>query len=137
MENSSALISSTTSIYRTHYQHIFLLGTLFWICVSIYFFIYWTIVDLWYVSFRCTAKKSFCYIYIYLFPFQILFPFRLLREYWPNFPVLYNKSLLVIYFKYNNLYMSTPNSQFIPPHHPFPFITRNLYSMSVSLFIFL
>ena len=29
--------------------------------------------------------------------------------------MLYNRSLLVMYFKCNNVYMSIPNSQFIPP----------------------
>ena len=32
--------------------------------------------------------------------------------------MLYNRSLLVMYFKCNNVYMSTPNSQLIPPLLP-------------------
>ena len=31
-----------------------------------------------------------------------------------EFPVLYSRSLLLFYFKYSNMYMSVPNSQFIP-----------------------
>ena len=39
--------------------------------------------------------------------FQILFPFT---EYWAEFPALYSRSLLVIYFKYSSMYMLIPNS---------------------------
>ena len=40
--------------------------------------------------------------------FQILSPFRLLQNI--EFPVLYNRSLLVIYFKYNSVYTLIPTS---------------------------
>ena len=53
--------------------------------------------------------------------FQILFPFRLLQNI-KQYTGLYSRSLLVIYFfiylflviyfKYGNVYMSTPNSQY-------------------------
>ena len=45
------------------------------------------------------------------------FPYRPL-EYWVEFPVLYSKSLSVIYFIYSSMYMSIPISQFIPPPLP-------------------
>lgn len=33
--------------------------------------------------------------------------------------MLYRRSLLVIHFKYSSVYTSIPNSQYIPPPHPF------------------
>ena len=39
--------------------------------------------------------------------FQIFFPFRFITEYWAEFPVLYNRSLLVIYFKYSSTFAAT------------------------------
>ena len=41
-------------------------------------------------------------IYTYLF-FQTLFPYRLLQN--TEFPLLYRRSLLVIYFMYRSVYM--------------------------------
>ena len=46
--------------------------------------------------------------------FQILFTFWLITEYWAEFPVLYSRSLLIVYFKYSSMEMSVPNSQSIP-----------------------
>ena len=51
--------------------------------------------------------------------FQILCPFKLLQN-TEQFPVLYDRSLLVIYFKYSSVYMSISNSQFIPPPATLP-----------------
>ena len=51
-------------------------------------------------------------LYIYMYLFQNFFHlgyYRVLAE----SPVLYSRSLLVIYFKYNSVYMSIPNSQSI------------------------
>ena len=53
-------------------------------------------------SFRCTAQWICIYIF---FLFQILFPYY---KHWVEFPVLYCRSLLVIYF----IYSSVAN----PPH---------------------
>ena len=33
--------------------------------------------------------------------------------------MLYGRSLFVIHFKYSSVYMSIPNSHYIPPPHPF------------------
>ena len=46
------------------------------------------------------------------------FPIYVIAEYWVEFPVLYSRSLLVIYFIYSSVYMSIPISQFIPPPLP-------------------
>ena len=66
--------------------------------------------------------------------FQILFTFWLITEYWAEFPVLYSRSLLIVYFKYSSMEMSVPNSQSIPIP-PF-LVTIHLFSKSVSLFLF-
>ena len=53
--------------------------------------------------------------------FQILSPCRLLQNI-EQFPVLYSRSLLVIYFKYGDVYISIPDSHFMAPSPPpFPF----------------
>ena len=56
-------------------------------------------------------------LYIYIYPlFLDSFPIQFITEYWVEFPVLYSRSLLVIYVIYSSKYMSIPISQFIP--HP-------------------
>ena len=52
------------------------------------------------------------------------------------FPVLYRRFSLVIYFihRVNNVYMSIPISQFIPPLFPC-LVSIHLFSISVSLFL--
>ena len=42
-------------------------------------------------------------------------PLQVIAEYWVEFLVLYSRFLLVIYFIYNSMYMSTPISQFVCP----------------------
>ena len=76
------------------------------------------------VSFRCTAKWI-SYTYTYIHSFLDSFPIYAITEYWVEFPVLYSRCLLVIYFIYSSGYISIPNSQFIPPQ--FIFINMNLY----------
>ena len=70
------------------------------------------------------------YINIYIYYFPILFPFRLVQN--TDFPVLYSKSLLVIYFKYSSMYISIPHSQ--STSHPSPMVTINSFSTSLGLF---
>ena len=78
-------------------------------------FFYWSVVDLQCcVSFRCTAKWI-SYTYTYIHSFLGSFPIYVITEYWVEFPVLYSRSLLVIYFIYSSVYMSIPISRFIPP----------------------
>ena len=51
----------------------------------------------------------YIYIYIYIYVlFQIIFPYRLLQEI--EFSGLYSRSLLIIYFVYNSVYLLIPNS---------------------------
>ena len=47
--------------------------------------------------------------------FQILFPFRLLKNIEQHSLCYYSMSLLVISFKYSSVYMPIPNSQSSPP----------------------
>ena len=42
----------------------------------------------------------------------------------------------VIRIKHNRVYMSVPNALTIPPLHPSPLVTINLFSKSLSLFLF-
>ena len=65
--------------------------------------------------------------------FSIFFAIISLRRYQMRFPVLYSRSLLLVYFKYNSMYMSIP---VYPSILPFPFGSHSLFSMSVNLFLF-
>ena len=83
------------------------------------------------VVFVSNVQQSDSVIHIHVSVlFQILSPFRLLQN--VEFPVLYNRSLLVIYFKYNSVYMLIQ-----PPDLSLPtLVTIRLFSASVSLFLF-
>ena len=68
-------------------------------------------------------------IYIYIHSFLHFFSHT---ENWIKFPVLYSRSLLVIYFIYSSVYMSIPISHFISPwlppvSHKFVFYTCNSF----------
>ena len=92
--------------------------------------LYWGIVDLQHcVSFKFSVKWV-CYTYIH--SFLDSFPIYTMTEYWVEFPVLHSRSLLVIYFKYNSLYVSIPIF-LIPSPLPPPPITISLFSTSASL----
>ena len=94
----------------------------------------------------CVYVCVYIYIYIYIcihthththiHSFSDSFPIQVITEYWVEFPVLYSRSLLIIYFIYNSVYLLIPNSQFIPPSYVSPLVSINLFSMSVSLFLF-
>ena len=83
---------------------------------------------------KLSKSVIYIYIYIYLHYFR-LFPhidhYRVLSR----IPVLliYSRSLLVIYYICNSVYMSTPISQF-----PLPYllVTVSLFSTSITLFLF-
>ena len=63
--------------------------------------------------------------------FSMVGYYKILTE----FPVLYSKLLLVIYFIYSNMYILVPNSKFILPT-PFPLVTISLFPMSLCLLVF-
>ena len=81
------------------------------------------------VCFRYTAKW-FSYTYIYSFSGSFLI--QVITEYWADFPVLYSRSLLVIYLIYRTMYMLIPSSWFLSPHIS-PLVTVSLCSIPVSL----
>ena len=80
----------------------------------LFLFFYWSLIDLQsHVIFRCTAKWI-SYTCTYIHSFLDSFP---ITEYWVEFPVLYSRSLFVIYFICNCVYVS-PNLSI----HPSPFL---------------
>ena len=79
-------------------------------------------------SFTCTAWWLSDTYYMYLS--QILFP-SWFTEWWAELPVLYCRSLLVIYCKYSSVFMSV--SQIIFPLHVFLLLSINLFTESVSV----
>ena len=89
---------------------------------------YWNTVAVQYcVSFYRTAKwSSYMCTYTYIPSFLDFLPIWVTTEHWVEFPVLYSRFSLVIYFIHsiNSVYMSTPVSQFIPPPLPpwYPYI---------------
>ena len=46
-------------------------------------------------------QQSDCYMYTHYFSYS--FPIQVFTKYWVEFPVLYSRSLLVIYFTYSNV----------------------------------
>ena len=87
----------------------------FVLTVSLFFLVYWSMVDLQcYVIYYCTVKW-FSYTHTYIHSFLDSFPIQVITEYWVEFPMLYSSSLLVICFIYSSVYMSVPISQFILP----------------------
>ena len=84
-------------------------------------------------QFRCTAGW---HIYTCVYSSSNSFPIWVVTQYWAEFPVLYYRSLLVIYFKYSSVYMLIPNSQAIPPCNSSPLVTVNSFFKSVHLFLY-
>ena len=97
---------------------------------------YWNMVDLqcW-ISFRYT-EIWISYTYTYIHPFFKFFShighYRVLSVY---FPVVYIRSLLLIYSIYSSVYISIPTSQFIP-HSASSLVTISLVSKSLGLILF-
>ena len=74
-----------------------------WNIVLFFNFLFYIGVELVYNAVLVSGvQQNDSVIYTYPFFLQILFPYRLL-EYWVEFPVLYIKSLLIIYFIYSNV----------------------------------
>ena len=68
------------------------------------FFLNWGIVDLQY----CVSDiQKMIQLYMYIYIFFWLYSLEVIIE----FPVLYSKSLLHIYFMYSSLYLLIPYSQ--------------------------
>ena len=78
-------------------------------------------------------------LYIYMYPFsQTPLPSRLPHntEQSSICYIPYNRSLLVIHFKYSNVYVSIPNSPTIPSLHSSLPATISSFSKTVNLFMF-
>ena len=93
-----------------------LIPTLFVLFFSdLNFFFYWSIVALQcHVSFCCIAKWI-SYMYTYIPSFLDFLPIQVTTEHWVEYPELYSRFSLVMYFIHsiNSVHMSTPISQFI------------------------
>ena len=90
----------------------------------------------------------FIYLFLCLYFFQFLFFIGVelfynvelvstVQKSEVEFPVLYSRFLLVIYFIHISVYTSIPISQFIAHPHPAfpPLVSIRLFSTSVSLFL--
>ena len=75
--------------------------------ITFFNYFYWRIVDLQCCVIFCCSAKWINYIYTYIHSFRF-YSHIVITEYWVEFPVLYSRSLLVIYFIYNSVYMSIP-----------------------------
>ena len=78
-------------------------------------------------------RDSAIHIHVSILPKTSL-PSRLSHNTEPS-SMLYNRSLLVIHFKYSSVSMSIPNSLTVPSPSSFPLITVSSFSKSVSLFV--
>ena len=81
-------------------------------------------------------SKWFSYTYAYIHSFSDSFLIKVFPEYWVEFPVLYSRSLLLIYVICSSIRIFTPSSWFIPTPHLSPLVTISLFSKSVSLSLF-
>ena len=78
------------------------------------------------------------YVYIlYVQLFHILFNYDFFIGYKIEFPVLYSRSLLFIYFPYNNFYVLISNSYFIPHVPTFSFGSHKFVFYVCESFSFL
>ena len=77
-------------------------------------------------------NKSVSYICIYIYP--PFLKFLAIIECWVTFTGLYSRSLLVIHFIYNGVFMSVPVFQFTPSLL-YPFISKSFFSTSITLFL--
>ena len=90
----------------------------YWAFPFFFFHFYWSIIDLQHcVSFKCTAKWI-SYTYIYIHSFRFLAHRDPSTEHWEEFPVLYSRSLLVIYFIYRSVHRAPQVAQWQRNHLP-------------------
>ena len=78
-----------------------------------------------------THTHTHTHIYIYIYThilFHVLCHYNLS---WIQFPVLYNKTLLFIYYMYTSLYLLIPNSQSNPLSLPIFLLSYLLYCSQV------
>ena len=63
------------------------------------------------------------------------YPMIIITRYWVEFPGLYSRLLLVIYFIYGSVYMSTPIYQFIPNHRRMHILKDFFWTFLVVLWL--
>ena len=118
----------------------------FWFCFFLFHFpfffklIFIGVQLLYNVVLVSTVQQSESAIRIHISPlFSDFLPIQVTTEHSVEFPELYSRFSLVTYFIHsiNNVYMSIPISQFIPPPPSFtPLVSIHLFSTSVFLFLF-
>ena len=89
-------------------------------------------------NFCCIAKwpsHTYTYIWVFFFFHSYLPPCSNPRD-WTEFPVLYSRTLLLIYSKCNSLHLLTPNSRSVPFSPHLPTGKTRLLSMSMICFCF-
>ena len=80
-------------------------------------------------------RNSAIYIHVSILP-ETPPPIQADIEHWAEFFMLYNRTLFVIHVKYSSVYMSIPNSLTLSSPHSSWLATADLFSESVSLFLF-
>ena len=87
------------------------------------------------VVFVSAARQNESAIHIHISTLLDSFSIKVIMDHLVEFPVLYSRSLLVIYFIYNSVYLSLPISQFVSSPVS-PLGSTSLSSISVTLFLF-
>ena len=80
-------------------------------------------------------RNSAIHIHVSILP-QTPPPIQADIQHWAEFPVLYSRTLFAIHAKYSSVYVFIPNSLTLSSPHSSPLATANLFSKSVSLFLF-
>ena len=78
------------------------------------------------VVFISDVQQSESVRHTYIHSFSGSFPIWITTQYWLDFPVLYSRFVLLIYFIYSRVYLLILTSQFIPPLNVSPLVTINL-----------
>ena len=77
--------------------------------------LYWGLADEQCCASSRWTVKRLTHIYVYpLSPRPLSHPIQAAAEHWAEFPVPYNRSLLVIHFKYSSVYLWTSDSLTVP-----------------------
>ena len=120
-----------------HYQHPLTSALFYTNSFLKYLFIfivaYIFVVALQYCASSCCTAKWTSHMYTHIPSIFDFPPIQVTTEHRVEFPVLYSRFSLVIYFIHTRVYISIPISQFIPPL-PFPRWCPHIYSLHLCLY---